>query len=171
MHNILKFLLKLLSFVPAIVIMYCIYSFSAQDGTASSSLSYEVSNKVISLTDRLLGLGLSAQQVLHAVSQIHHYIRKLAHFSEYFLLAVSIAIPLYVYGIRNIWLILTAGLFCVGFASLDEFHQLYVAGRSGSVRDVCIDSSGAVLGIIITNVVCYICRKSIFEPLSLHRES
>ena len=160
MKKVLRFLLKPLSFVPALVIMYCIYSFSAQDGAASSSLSYKVSYKVIEITDHILNLDLS-----------DFYVRKTAHFSEYFLLAVSIACPLYVYGIRGIWLLLTSGLFCIGFASLDEFHQLYVSGRSGSIRDVCIDSSGAFFGIIVTQILCYIGRKCIFEPLGLHNKS
>lgn len=170
MKKLLRFLLKPLSFAPALIIMYCIYSFSAQDGTASSNMSYQVSYKVIELTDQVFNLDLTDAQILQGIRRIHFYVRKTAHFSEYFLLAASIACPLYVYGIRGIWLILTSGLICVGFASLDEFHQLYVSGRSGSIRDVCIDSTGAFTGILITNIFCYIGRKTIFEPLSCHHE-
>lgn len=162
---------KLLSFVPALIIMYCIYSFSAQNGTTSSNLSYKVSFKIVQITDHALNLDLSNEQMVQGIRRIHFYVRKAAHFSEYFLLAVSIACPLYVYGIRGIWLLVTSGLFCIGFASLDEFHQLYVSGRSGSIRDVCIDSSGALFGIIITQILCYIARKSIFEPIGVHRPS
>ena len=110
MKKVLRFLLKPLSFVPALIIMYCIYSFSAQDGAASSSLSYKVSYKVIEITDHILNLDLSDAQILQGIHRIHFYVRKTAHFSEYFLLAVSIACPLYVYGIRGIWLLLTSGL-------------------------------------------------------------
>jgi VanZ family protein len=95
-------------------------------------------------------------------------VRKLAHFSEYFLLAVSIAIPLYVYRVRGIWLVLIAGIICVAFASSDEFHQLFVSGRGASVRDVLIDSSGSLVGIIFVRIFGYIARKTIFEPLSHH---
>lgn len=171
MKKVLRFLLKPLSFVPALVIMYCIYSFSAQDGAASSSLSYKVSYKVIEITDHILNLDLNDAQILQGIHRIHFYVRKTAHFSEYFLLAVSIACPLYVYGIRGIWLLLTSGLFCIGFASLDEFHQLYVSGRSGSIRDVCIDSNGAFFGIIVTQILCYIVRKCIFDPICLRNKS
>ena len=44
---------------------------------------------------------------------------------------------------------------CVGLAYLwfyalcDEFHQLFVPGRGAEFTDVCIDSSGALVGIFL----------------------
>ncbi|MDY6314114.1 MAG: VanZ family protein, partial [Clostridia bacterium] len=35
------------------------------------------------------------------------------------------------------------------YAASDEFHQLFVPGRSGEFRDVCLDSAGALTGILI----------------------
>lgn len=78
MKKVLRFLLKPLSFVPALIIMYCIYSFSAQDGAASSSLSYKVSYKVIEITDHILNLDLSDAQILLGIHRIHFYVRKTA---------------------------------------------------------------------------------------------
>jgi VanZ family protein len=166
--KVLRFLLKPLSFVPALMIMYMIFSFSAQDADESSSLSYDVSYKAVSVMDKTLDLNLTPNQITKCINRIHHYVRKLAHFSEYFLLAVSIAVPLYVYGVRGLWLVLVAGVICVAFASSDEFHQLFVSGRGASVRDVVIDSSGALVGIIMVRIFGYILRKTIFEPLSHH---
>jgi VanZ family protein len=163
--KILKFILKPISFIPAILIMYMIYSFSAQDSTESSKLSYSVSYKAVKIVDKELDLNLSEKQITHSINKIHHYIRKLAHFSEYFLLAVSIAIPLYVYGLRGILLVLAAGVICVGVASSDEFHQLFVYGRGASVKDVLIDSSGAFVGIYFVRIFGYIARKAFFEPI------
>ena len=163
---LLRFVLKPLSFVPAILIVYMIFAFSAQDGTTSSNLSYKVSHELVSVADRALDLDLTDRQISRCISKIHFYVRKIAHFSEYFLLAVSVAIPLYVYGIRGIWLVLTAEILCAGFAGLDEIHQLFVKGRGASVRDVLIDSCGALIGIIFVRIFGYIGRKTIFEPLS-----
>ena len=53
---ILRFILKPLSFIPAILMMYIIFSFSSQDGTASSKLSYQVTYKAVSVADRALDL-------------------------------------------------------------------------------------------------------------------
>lgn len=162
---ILRFILKPLSFIPALLMMYIIFSFSSQDGTTSSNLSYRVTYKAVSMADDALDLELTDKQIARCIRKIHYYVRKLAHFSEYFLLAVSIAVPLYVYGIRGIWLVLTAGILCVGFAALDEFHQYFVQGRGCSVRDVLIDSCGSLIGILFVRILGYIGRKTIFEPL------
>lgn len=159
------FLLKGCSFIPALIIMYCIFSFSAQDGTSSSRLSSQVSYQAIYTLNDVLNMDLSEKQVTRAVNRIHFYVRKAAHFTEYMLLAMSIALPLYVYGVRNLWLLLSVGIICVGYASLDELHQLFVSGRGASVRDVMIDSLGSFTGIILMNILCYITRKSIAEPL------
>jgi VanZ family protein len=40
-------------------------------------------------------------------------------------------------------------LFVALYAASDEFHQLFVATRDASLRDVAIDTFGAVLGIIL----------------------
>ena len=34
-------------------------------------------------------------------------------------------------------------------ASLDEFHQTFVSGRDGNIKDVFIDTLGALTGIVI----------------------
>jgi VanZ family protein len=161
----MKFFLKPLSFVPALLMMYIIFSFSAQDGTTSANLSYRVSYTAVEAADKALDLQLTDRQISSCINKIHFYVRKLAHFSEYFLLAVSISFPLYVYGLRGIWLVIASGLICVVFASLDETHQLFVNGRGASVRDVVIDSCGSFTGIIFVRIFGYIGRKTIFEPL------
>lgn len=166
---LLRFILKPLSFVPALLMMYIIFSFSAKDGATSSNLSYKVSYKAVSIADRALDLELTDKQISRCIHKIHFYVRKLAHFTEYFLLAVTLAIPLYVYRIRGIWLVITGGILCVGFAALDELHQYFVNGRSCSVRDVIIDGCGSLLGILLVRIFGYIGRKTIFEPLSTHR--
>lgn len=160
-----RFILKPMSFIPALLIMYFIYSFSAQDGATSSQLSFRVSHKVIIVVDQIFDFQLTDEQIDTGIDKIHYYIRKTAHFTEYFILAVAVSLPLYVYGIRGIWLMLTALILCTGFACMDEYHQLFVSGRAGSVKDVLIDSSGAFTGIICTRIVGYIFRKSFFDPL------
>lgn len=165
--HLLRFLLKPLSFVPALCVMYMIYSFSAQDGTSSSELSYKVSRRIVVTAEQTLSLSFSEAQREAYIDKIHFYVRKTAHFSEYLLLAATVAFPLYVYRVRGIWLILLAGAFCIGFACLDEYHQSFVAGRAASKRDVIIDSCGAATGILITQFICFIGRKTVFRPLSL----
>ena len=165
----LRFVLKPLSFVPAIMMMCLIFSFSEQDADTSSELSYQVGVKILSITNETLDRGWTAEQIDRISRQSQYIIRKSAHFSEYFLLAVSVAFPLYVFGLRGIWLVLWAGGFCVAFAGLDEFHQSFVAGRSPQKKDVLIDSCGVFLGIIITRIIGWTGRMTLFRPLSEKR--
>lgn len=166
----LRFVLKPLSFVPAVFVMYMIFYLSAQDGVTSSQLSYKVSMKVVTTTDRLLDKNLSEAQIEHYAERIHYLVRKLGHVTEYFILAVTVAFPLYVYGVRGFALMLVAGVFCVAFAGFDEYHQSYVAGRGPSKRDVAIDSIGIFVGVIVVRIVCWLGRKTIFRPLSNHKD-
>lgn len=163
--NLARIFLRPLSFIPALLIMYFIYSFSAQDGPTSSQLSSSMSHKIIHVIDRVFDFELTEEQIDNGAEKIHYYIRKTAHFTEYFILAAAISLPLYVYGIRGIWLMLTALILCVGFACLDEYHQLFVAGRGSSTKDILIDSFGSLTGIVFTRIIGYISRKSFFEPI------
>ena len=162
----IKTLLKPLSFLPALMLMYMIYSFSAQPGEVSSALSYKVSYKIVQTADYIFDGEHEEWQLSQWADKINFITRKLAHMTEYFLLAVSVSFPLYVYGVRGIWLLLLAGGFCVGFAALDEYHQSFVAGRGPSKRDVAIDSIGVGVGVILVQLVCFIGRVTVFRPLA-----
>lgn len=170
LKTIIRNLLKPLSFLPAIFLMYMIFSFSAQDGTTSAQLSYKVSYKIVETGGKILGADFEPWEIENLANRFHGPVRKLAHMTEYFALAVSVAFPLYVYGLRGILLMIVAGLFCVGFACADEYHQSMVAGRSPSERDVAIDSIGIFFGIIFTRIVSWTGRKTVFRPLAKKKD-
>jgi VanZ family protein len=81
---------------------------------------------------------------------IHYYIRKSAHFIEYFLLCLLIY-----RGVRggNIGWRWTWGLaafsVAAGYSALDEIHQVFVASRHASPYDSMIDSTGAFFAIVV----------------------
>lgn len=153
--KLLLTLLKPLSFLPAILVMYLIYSFSAQTGEVSGDLSYKISYQIVETKNEVLNEGKSYEELAYAADGIHFYVRKAAHMSIYFLLAITVSFPLYVYRVRGLWLMLLAGIICVGFAGLDEYHQSFVAGRGPSLRDVGIDSIGAFIGILLVQLFCW----------------
>ncbi len=167
----LRAFLKPFSFLPALFMMYMIFSFSSQDGTASGNLSYKVSEIIVESANEAFELQWSGSEIRHYIERIHHPVRKLAHMTEYFLLAVSVSFPLYVYGVRGLWLPLLAGGICVGFAALDEYHQSFVAGRGPSKKDVGIDSIGILAGVLMVQFFCFIGRLTIFRPLARKRRS
>ena len=166
MKKILIHLLKPLSFLPAILMMYLIYSFSAQTGEVSGALSYEVSYQIVETKNEVLNENKTYDELAYSASSIEFYVRKAAHMTEYCLLAIAISFPLYVYGVRGIWLILLAGAICVGFAGFDEYHQSFVVDRGPSVRDVGIDSIGVTAGILLVQAFCW---STLHNPSGIRR--
>ena len=81
---------------------------------------------------------------------MHHYIRKCAHFTNYFILSLLILRSLREgqHATKLGWALLAIALvFC--YASLDEFHQSFVPGRTPLFTDVLIDTSGAIVAQIV----------------------
>lgn len=71
--------------------------------------------------------------------------RKAAHLIEYGVLAWLALRALAASGLRRRKAMGTALLFCVVFAASDEWHQTFVPGRYGKVRDVALDVLGAAM--------------------------
>jgi VanZ family protein len=100
--------------------------------------------------------------------QMHHYIRKWAHFTEYFILSLLVlrAIRAGRPGTRFAWaLVVVAIVLC--YASLDEFHQRFVPGRTAAVGDVLIDTSGGIAAQLIVALVIllgHVREKRTIEP-------
>lgn len=79
-------------------------------------------------------------------SFLHFLSRKGAHFSAYFILGILIlrALPSPTPGGGLISLSLA-----MVYAASDEFHQTFVLGRSGEVKDILLDTTGAFTGILL----------------------
>ncbi|HEY3860253.1 MAG TPA: VanZ family protein [Verrucomicrobiae bacterium] len=83
---------------------------------------------------------------------IHHCVRKTAHFVEYAMLGILVwrvvqTDPLFAsFSPRR--RIGFALLFCMFYASTDEFHQVFVPAREAAVRDVLLDTSGSACALL-----------------------
>ena len=170
LKKLLRYLLKPLSFLPAIFIMYFIFSFSDQSGSQSGQLSLKISKILVLIYNKLFVKGYDNATLNTIIITVHPYIRKFAHVTEYFLLAFFVSLPLYVYRLRGLLLTIISGTFCILFASFDEYHQSFILGRVASYKDVLIDSIGILIGIILLRIVGYIGRKTIFAGLSLEHK-
>jgi VanZ family protein len=85
---------------------------------------------------------------------IHHIFRKCAHVTEYFIFGwlVLRAIRGGSSGLRPAWALAAIGT-AAAYASLDEFHQSFVRGRTASVYDVMLDTAGGMLAIIVAALI------------------
>src|SRR5262249_44915196 len=75
---------------------------------------------------------------------VHHYIRKTAHFTEYFIFCLLLyrGVRGAHTGWRRTWA-LTALFVAAGYSALDEVHQAFVNSRTASAYDSLLDSLGA----------------------------
>jgi VanZ family protein len=86
----------------------------------------------------------------HQFAAIHYFIRKSAHFSEYFVFSLLLyrAVRGGRTGWRWTWGI--TALFCAaGYSALDEIHQAFVASRTASAYDSLLDTTGAFAAMIV----------------------
>lgn len=105
----------------------------------------------------------SAEAQMEFAERINYPIRKTAHASEYCVLAILTAGAVGTACLTEKQALISWGV-ATAYAATDEFHQLFVPGRSGQVTDVCIDSIGALIGVLI--VVLVISRKK--KQLRIH---
>ena len=118
--------------VITLLIAQCIFGFSNQTSQQSSSMSIEFAKWLVPWLD---------------LDTAHFLIRKLAHFTIYTALGFSFFRSMQFFKPEQKRLWLFCFLIIVVYAGLDEFHQLFIDGRSGELRDIFIDSCGGFLGI------------------------
>lgn len=89
-----------------------------------------------------------------SVNQVHFIVRKLAHFTEYAVLAL-LAVRAFIHSshesIKRHWFLLSL-LLVIVYAFSDEFHQSFVSSRTASIYDSLIDTSGGLTAIIIYSI-------------------
>lgn len=138
----------------AAAIMILIFGFSSQGGTQSSGVSLKVTRLLCRMIFFDYG-NISGTERQFLVSQLHGFVRKLAHFTIYMLLgAVFYLLSLVTERkLKKIGNWGTALLFSFIYASADEIHQHFTPGRAMRFTDVIIDSCGALTGIIAIRIL------------------
>lgn len=146
---------KFLHWIPVLIWMSIIFYLSHQPADESSQLSSGISAILLNVLSILLPLDLS---------YFHFLVRKAAHFFAYFILGLFVFHALRkhknVTASSRLWRV--AGLaftISVIYAISDELHQLFIPGRSCEIRDVIIDSFGALFGIALYFLFIYFMTK------------
>ena len=78
--------------------------------------------------------------------------RKIAHMSEFFVLSYLLFRALREYRLRPYFLMLLVFITSIAYAFIDEVHQTFIVRRSGNIFDVCIDSVGVVMFIVLLHI-------------------
>jgi VanZ family protein len=123
--------------------MGLIFWFSAQPATDSGAMSGSITKFFYHILE-IIGL---SEHI--SVDLLHTLIRKGAHFTIYFILGVLLYRAIHFKSVEtSILKEMGIGLMiCMLYACSDEMHQVFVAGRSGQLKDVMIDISGSTLGM------------------------
>ena len=129
----------------AVILMFVIFKFSSQNGSSSSKTSGEF---IYKLSEFFIG-NFSYEKKLALINSLQFFVRKSAHFFVYFVLGVFVFGFFSTYSFKTKISVAVSFIVCLLYSVSDEIHQLLVFERSGEFRDVLIDTSGSVFGIMI----------------------
>ena len=120
---------------------------NADDSEIRSGAVLESLNSML----RALGIGVELSE---------HTVRKLAHFTEYFVYGGLLSGAVYSYALNIKGLLLTALPLGLCTAVVDELIQLMSDGRSCQFSDVILDFSAVLTAVLImTLILCLIGKK------------
>lgn len=137
--------------------MATIFLFSSEQASESTKTSKVVAKEVISVV--IIEDKSDGKSIDKFISKNINVIRKIAHLTEFAILGFFLVNIFKDYKSINFKVILFCVL-CAGvYACTDEFHQTLVAGRSGQITDVFIDSAGAFLGALIYYAIYKIVKR------------
>lgn len=132
-----------ISLLLVILWMIFIFVMSSFDATSSSNQSNFIVDIITSIIN-IKDIGL-----------LSLIIRKLAHFTEYFILGILVINFITRYDKK----IIIAIILCIIYATSDEIHQIFVPGRSCQITDIMIDSLGSIMGIYLCKLITKKCKK------------
>lgn len=137
---------RLLSWVIIILYMALIFTFSNQNGGKSNKISTDITERV---REYVTLPPVIQDQVRDRDLDYNYLLRKLSHFTEYFILAILLFRALLLCRIKAWKSFAATFVICLTYAVTDEMHQGFVGGRSPRATDVVIDSYGAIAALLI----------------------
>lgn len=139
---------KILIVLCCLLWMAFIFYNSSNDGKVSSGKSYAVVNIIknkCSYIKQSFNMNFNIND-----DKLNFIIRKNGHVLEYLALGMIVSLVLNLFVPKNNFNSYITILFiCLLYAVLDEFHQMFVPGRSSLVSDILIDFGGSVVGVFI----------------------
>lgn len=88
-----------------------------------------------------------------------YFIRKLAHFLEFFILGMFIMLTFEAFTNKTFKVLGFPMFFIIFIPVIDEYIQLYSEGRASSVKDVLLDFCGGIVGILLVCLMITIKNK------------
>lgn len=134
---------KIITVILIIIWMVLVFYLSNQGSNDSNRLSGGFTKTILDFFHALDSKTIEEQAIIEII------FRKLAHYTLYTLGGILILLHINLYTIKQSKKVILTQIIGTMYAIIDEFHQLFVPGRSGEIRDVCLDSLGLITGIIL----------------------
>lgn len=151
---------KFISGFTVLALCVVIFMLSAQPGSVSDVTSGQFVNVLPEYVSEFFSEHFNLDE-LHTYLLIDEIIRSIAHFSEFALLCVLSCFHLNLCIKKHYFIF--AFLFTSVYSFSDEFHQIFVPGRSAQIKDIIIDCSGAAAGLLFCLLVRLIYRKLLLK--------
>lgn len=136
-----------------------IFGFSNQDGEQSAGISTKITKMFLENSKKYQESNKNDKEIIFKRTQ--KIIRKLAHFSIYTSVGFLLMLLFVTYKqLTNKKKIIISTIIGVIYASSDEIHQKFIAGRSAQITDVYIDTLGIILGILLVLLIVKIYEKA-----------
>lgn len=147
---------KCFFWILSLALMVIIFNLSSEAAEESQKTSEGFTKKVLMLSGEFRELPSKRQDAI--VESVQFSVRKTAHFSAYGALGLSLfSALLLTFTKKHLWL--WAFIISVLYAISDELHQSFVPGRSMELRDVLIDSAGALAGILLVILMIKVAKR------------
>lgn len=156
-----KFIIKL---ILVIIWLGVIFYLSNSNGYETGKQSHFISKIAITNTLKVTNLFqitnvdlTNKNEIDIIIDKYHPFIRKIAHFTEFFVLSILVLLLIQETLLDKKYLFVV--MFCLTIAIWDEIHQLFISQRNGNLIDVLIDTSGGITYCIINKIYHLIKKK------------
>lgn len=156
--NMKKIIIITISWLLVIAWMGGIFYLSnmkGEESTAKSTKAVETTIKKTVETTNKVGLtnkNPESKKIKEKAKELNFTARKSMHVFEYFVLTLLLINALYQSGVKGKKIFLIALIISILYACTDEYHQ-YFRERTSSLIDILIDTSGALLSIILLSII------------------
>lgn len=150
--QILKHIIRYILIILIILLCIKIFKLSSENGTISKNTSTSTTKSIILLMNN----NTSESEINKKIAILDPIIRKTAHASIFALLGMLTMLCLATFDNTKTKKVIVSVCFTVLFACSDELHQTFIEGRSGEFKDVCIDTIGALAGILLILLILII---------------
>ncbi len=168
-NNTKNLVLRYLLWALVLAVMIFIFVHSAEDAEQSSDTSGGLIKTVLMVVVKDFE-ALPEVQQQQAVDSLQFIVRKGAHFSIYLVLGSLCFLAMNTYNIKSKNKFFTALAISLIYAISDEIHQLFVSGRAGQIRDVLIDFSGSLTGVVLVWAFILVLRRNRKRGVSYEKE-